>query len=649
MSERSDLDARYNQHLINGYTSQQAWDMATSELGTKSSHFTIGSDGRVETTSLYDTEQAKIKAKQEEYDAWLESGSTNATNDANAKTTTSTSATSNIQDNSTATGGGYTDTKTIYVSEDTPESLAYKAKAATVSEQEDAVKAKLRAEGVYGRSLLSHPDVKALTNERNALELAEERSQEHTTTQLTTYYDVNGVEITESEYTVSHTANAETGAVENVQVGNPIKPVPLTQADADKLNAESEFAPRTLTDLQDEANDDAILATFPIDPDTGIQFPSQEALDEYKANNPTSDLKTESDTYASDGSTQSNANQALSDAADAQQEADELLESGDMEAYNLAQLKANTALSKAQELQDDADSEADDNDTLMFQAEFDEENLDDEYESRPEPSVSELRGAQDKGDWRVRLRLAPQSDYLYNAQDPGILAPLAETDGIIFPYMPRIDTVHQARYSNYDLPHSNYRGYFYGGSHQERVIVSATFTAQDTKEANYMLAALHFLRSCTKMFYGQDAQRGTPPPLVFLSGLGDHQFNEHPCAVEIVNINLPNDVDYIEAGDVDAQSGDFMSPLSAPKTSSAPSFTGALSRLFGSGMSFGGTPAPTYRSENIYKAESKGTTRMPTKMEIAFNLLPIQTRDQVSNEFSLEDYASGSLLKKGFW
>lgn len=306
--------------------------------------------------------------------------------------------------------------------------------------------------------------------------------------------------------------------------------------------------------------------------------------------------------------------------------------------------------SDAQGLQSDADFEAEDElDTMMMDAEFDEENLDDEYESRPEPSVSELRGAQNKGDWRVRLRLAPQSDYLYNAQDPGILAPLAETDGIIFPYMPRIDTVHQARYSNYDLPHSNYRGYFYGGSHQERVIVSATFTAQDTKEANYMLAALHFLRSCTKMFYGQDMQRGTPPPLVFLSGLGDHQFNEHPCAVEIVNINLPNDVDYIEAGDVGAQSGDFMSPLSAPKTSSAPSFTGALSRLFGSGMSFGGTPAPTYTSENIYKAESKGTTRMPTKMEIAFNLLPIQTRDQVSNEYSLKDYASGSLLKKGFW
>jgi len=98
MSERSDIQARYDEHRINGRA--DAWDLAVSELGGEFGHYKLV-NGEVETTSLYDTEQAKIKAKQEEYDAWLESGSTNATNDANAKTTTSTSATSNIQDNST--------------------------------------------------------------------------------------------------------------------------------------------------------------------------------------------------------------------------------------------------------------------------------------------------------------------------------------------------------------------------------------------------------------------------------------------------------------------------------------------------------------------------------------------------------------------
>ena len=629
MSERSDIQARYDEHRINGRA--DAWDLAVSELGGKFGHYKLV-NGEVETTSLYDTEQANIKKYQEEYDAWEESGSTNAINDANAKTTTSTSATSNIQDDSTATGGAYTDTKYNYVSEDTPKSLAYKAKAATVIEQEDAVKAKLRAEGVYGRSLLSHPDVKALTNERDALLAKERLSQKHTTTQSTTYHDADGVEITESEYTVSHTANAETGAVENVV----------------KTNAQL-----------DGIKDDVTLATFPIDPDTGIQFPSQEALDEYKANNPTSDLKTDRDTYVSTDITQDAANQASNAAQDAQDEANAYLASGDQEGYEKAQAEATQLQATADGLQADIDADAaaledDELDTMMMDAESDQENLDDEYASRPEPSVADLRKPIDEGDWRVRLRLAPQSDYLYNAPNPGILSPLTETDGIIFPYLPRIDTSHQASYSSYDLTHSNYRGYFYSGSHQERIIVSATFTAQDTKEANYLLASMHFLKSCTKMFYGQDMQRGTPPPLVFLSGLGDYQFNEHPCAVELVNINLPNDVDYIKAGDVKSRSGDFMSPLSGDKSSSTPSFgnmMGSIGRLFGSGLKVGGTPAPTYTSENIFKAsdEDGDVTMVPTKMEISFQLLPIQTRDQVSNEYSLEDYASGSLLKKGFW
>ena len=653
MSQRSDIQARYDEHRINGRA--DAWDLAVSELGGEFGHYKLV-NGEVETTSLYDTEQAKIKAKQEEYDAWLESGSTNATNDANAKTTTSTSATSNIQDNSTATGGAYTNTKYNYVSEDTPESLAFKAKANTLREQEDAIKEKVRASGKTGRDVLTDPDVKRATAERKAAENAAEDAQKHTTTQTTTYHDVDGNEISEADYTVSHTKNPVTGATENVEVGNPIKPVQLTQADADKLNAESEFAPRTLEDLQNEANDVAYLANLPTY--NGIQFQNQQALDKYKANNPpTPSLKTKRDTVTNTNATQNEANQAKNEADDAQDEADAYLASGDEEGYAKAQANANKLKAKSDGLQADIDAAEDaqldaELEAMSDTQEMMEEDWEMEQPPTPEPTVAELRKPIDKGDWRVRLRLAPQSDYLYNAPDPGILAPLTETDGIIFPYVPKIDTVHQARYNNYDLPHSNYRGYFYAGSHQERVIVSATFTAQDTKEANYMLAALHFLRSCTKMFYGQDMQRGTPPPLVFLSGLGEHQFNEHPCAVEIVNINLPNDVDYIKAGDSGTFSGDFMSPLTTSKSNTTPSFgsmVSSIGRLFGSGLKVGGTPAPTYTSENIFKVESNGTTMMPTKMDINFNLIPIQTRDQVSNEYSLKDYASGSLLKKGFW
>jgi len=263
------------------------------------------------------------------------------------------------------------------------------------------------------------------------------------------------------------------------------------------------------------------------------------------------------------------------------------------------------------------------------------------------------RGERNLDDWRVRLRLAPQSDYLYNAPDPGILAPLKQTDGIIFPYTPQITQSYSARYSAYDLPHSNYRGYFYGGSHQDQLVVTAKFTAQDSKEAKYLLACMHFLRSCTKMFYGQDAQRGTPPPLVFLSGYGEYQFNEHPCVVKDLNLVLPDNVDYISTTDSN-DSSDFTGPINT-QSSTSPNFVSSiLSRLFGTGLSTGGVQEEAYSTANdstisqtVYRAD--GEARVPTSMDFNFYLLPIQTRSQVSNEYSLKDYASGKLLKRGYW
>jgi hypothetical protein len=42
-------------------------------------------------------------------------------------------------------------------------------------------------------------------------------------------------------------------------------------------------------------------------------------------------------------------------------------------------------------------------------------------------------------------------------------------------------------------------------------------------------------------------------------------------------------------------------------------------------------------------------TYVPTKLEISLILLPIQTRSQVSQQFSLKGFAKGDLLKDGFW
>jgi len=272
-------------------------------------------------------------------------------------------------------------------------------------------------------------------------------------------------------------------------------------------------------------------------------------------------------------------------------------------------------------------------------------------------STTTQESAPDKWkDWRVKLTC--KSGHLYNSPNPGILKPLLASDGLVFPYTPEIAIQHQASYENYDLTHSNYRGYFYKGSAVQNVMVNATFTAQDTEEANYMLAALHFLRSATKMFYGQDTERGMPPPLVFLKGLGEYHFNEHPCVITTMNYNLPNDVDYIAAGVPDASDPSAGFIQTSDSYSGHVSHSASISRLLGAGIKEqGGKLVPESFAEQINNNTVdqslakiyEGKTYVPTKIDIHFIMLPIQTRKQVSQEFSLQKYSSGELIKGGFW
>ena len=265
--------------------------------------------------------------------------------------------------------------------------------------------------------------------------------------------------------------------------------------------------------------------------------------------------------------------------------------------------------------------------------------------ARQQAPVQAQTSQPNSADWRVKLRLAPQSQYLYNAAQPGILQPLKVTNGVIFPYTPQISTQYQANYSPYNLTHSNFKGYFYQGSNTGEVKITATFTAQDTAEANYLLAVIHFFRSATKMFYGAtDAFRGAPPPLVLLSGLGEYQFNNHACVIQSFDYTLPADVDYIRAnssnntGTTLTQNRDRQN---LPVSSNNPSGN----RLQTAGLTPGGIPvlpAPT-------PIGTTAPTYVPTKMDISIVLLPMQTRIQVSQQFSMEKFANGNLLKGGFW
>jgi hypothetical protein len=264
------------------------------------------------------------------------------------------------------------------------------------------------------------------------------------------------------------------------------------------------------------------------------------------------------------------------------------------------------------------------------------------------------------GDWRVRIALAPGSDYLYNdpslnGQTPnGILWPLKQTAGVIFPYTPKITTSYNANYTRADLTHSNYTNYFYQSSSVGDIRITAKFTAQDSMEAQYLLAVIHFFRSVTRMFYGQDSQRGAPPPLVFLTGFGEFQFQNHPCVVSNFTYEMPDGVDYIRARSLNVNGADMLTRQYRPEAVPGDPISGAYKRLAalfsGQGVTKGAqsNSSPT-ALESPPALGLNNPTYVPTSVELSINLYPVQSRSQVSQQFSVKKFATGQLISGGFW
>jgi hypothetical protein len=76
--------------------------------------------------------------------------------------------------------------------------------------------------------------------------------------------------------------------------------------------------------------------------------------------------------------------------------------------------------------------------------------------------------------------------------------------------------------------------------------ITADFYVQNQQEAQYWVAAVHYLRTMTKMAYGsQSPNRGQPPPVVYLNGYGDFTFNNVPVIITNFQFDLKREIDYI--------------------------------------------------------------------------------------------------------
>lgn len=215
-------------------------------------------------------------------------------------------------------------------------------------------------------------------------------------------------------------------------------------------------------------------------------------------------------------------------------------------------------------------------------------------------------------DWRVRIGVAPTSDIFYTYSNAGIMAPLKNTQGVVFPYTPSITISHSATYGQTKTTHSNYPAYFYEGSEVQAIQLSGDFTVQSVDEGQYLLACIYFFRAATKMFYGSGQLAGNPPPIVFLSGYGDHLLPNVPCVITSFQQVMSQEVDYIEI------------PSIVEDTS--------VQRNSGDNVPQGQT------------SEGKGrSTRLPAVSQLQVTLQPVYSR-RMTAQFDLDRFAAGELI-----
>jgi hypothetical protein len=249
-------------------------------------------------------------------------------------------------------------------------------------------------------------------------------------------------------------------------------------------------------------------------------------------------------------------------------------------------------------------------------------------------------------DWRVRLSLADSATIFYKdtSTQNSIMAPLIETNGVIWPYTPSIQVSHVANYSTAVLTHSNYSAHFYNNSDVNDITVSGEFTVQSVEEGQYLMAAIYFLRASTKMFFGQGTNMGNPPPILFLDGYGSHYFPHVPCVITNFTHNLSNDVDYLQVPITQTSLEDVT--LTAPDN---PNGGGGPSLYdYGTGDLKAVSFAPNFGSKKATSTQKftsiVSTTRVPTASTVSVTLRPVYSRKNLHDRFNLNDFAQGKLI-----
>ena len=259
-------------------------------------------------------------------------------------------------------------------------------------------------------------------------------------------------------------------------------------------------------------------------------------------------------------------------------------------------------------------------------------------------AVSMFGGDDAEGDWRVRLTLPRWPAFTGSP----VLKPLKDAGGMIFPYTPTINISSAATYSPVSTIHTNYTFNAYQKSDPGEIKISAPFYCEDATQALYWIATVHYLRSMTKMFAGNDPKAGNPPPMVFLNGYGAYVFKNVPVVVTQMSVSLGNDCDYISTEVVGSMAGeiagiaDSLGGLADQLGGALPNLSGITSTV--SSIAGGvGQIAGLAGSLGLGGSSSGGLAYVPTKSTIEVTLKPAYSRASARN-FSLDRFVSGGYM-----
>jgi hypothetical protein len=172
---------------------------------------------------------------------------------------------------------------------------------------------------------------------------------------------------------------------------------------------------------------------------------------------------------------------------------------------------------------------------------------------------------------------------------------------MVFPLTPNITVTHKASYTTVEPVHNNFAFQGYKSSNVDDITISCDFPVNSYYDGRYWIAATNFLKSATKMFYGQSSPQGNPPIVCQLSGYGAHVFNDIPVVIKSYQVELKDNVQYKMIGATEAM---------------------GLSKDMGNFVA------------------DKNVTWVPMNSTITVVVSPVYNREKL-RQFSLQDYSAG--------